>query len=161
MIFDEELPYWSEPHRLWVMRESPEWIVSVVPMLVNDRITLVRPEHFETGFTAGFCYDKSPGCYKAMVAAMTWQIGVRRYPEGLKKIAIDSRPIDPDFKPDEEQVLCWLCLRERGERSGLFANPRLCAGCGTTKDEGRIVPFDHTMRYAQGGYRLTLEEACP
>lgn len=152
MIFDGiDLPFWSEEDQAWVIRETEEWITAVMPMLVNDRIVLGRAEAWGRFFSAGFCFDKSEGAWKAMAAAFAWDPDARRYPDGMKKVAHDARVQPPGFQPDPKQVVCWLCLQDR--TSPPIMNPRHCAVCGSVTSEGRIMPYNAaTMLFAQGGY---------
>lgn len=71
-----------------VVRRSADWIVSVVPMLFNNRILLSRTDEYPTFWTAGWCYDKGPA---APLAAISWNPDIDREPAGYKKLAADSR----------------------------------------------------------------------
>lgn len=152
MIFEGvELPFWSEEDQLWVIRETGEWIVAVMPVLYNDRVVASRPQFWGRHFAAGFCYDKSAGCWEAMTAALQWDPDVRRYPEGMKKVAFDARHNPPGFRADLLQTMCWLCLGDRD--CPPFLRARHCAGCGACTTVGRTLPFNHaTMLFATGGY---------
>lgn len=153
MIFEGlDLPYWSEEEHLWAIRETREWVVCVQPMLLNDRVVLGRPQYWGRFFAAGFCYDPSDGCWRAMQAALEWDLNARRYPEGTKKIAYDARVNPTNFRADPMQMMCWLCLGDPASRQS-FLNTRHCAGCGSSTHEGRVLPFNHaTMLFATGGY---------
>lgn len=83
-------PYFDEKIGSLVVKENDDWIVSVTPMIVNDRIYLTNRHHdYPIGATAGFCYDKGGS---AMLAAMVWDFENDREPPGHKKVAFDSRP---------------------------------------------------------------------
>lgn len=71
-----------------VVNETDEWIVSVVPMLFNDRVMLTHRDEYPTFATAGWCYDRGPS---AMLAAKAWNPDVTREPLGYKKCAFDAR----------------------------------------------------------------------
>lgn len=152
MIFDGyTLPFWSAEDQMWVVDETEDWLLAVTPLMYNDRVVLGRPQHYQRFFAAGFCYDRSPGCVRALDAAMAWDLDARRYPEGMKKIAYDARHNPPDFRADPTQAVCWLCLTD-GSRPP-FLRDRHCAACGRCTSEGRLLPFNiATMPYATGGY---------
>ncbi len=86
----ENLPegYWDDRMKSTVVKVSDDWIVSVTPMIFNDRVILTSWEQYPHEYTAGFCYDKGPA---AVLAAMAWDPNVDHYPAGYKKIACDSR----------------------------------------------------------------------
>ena len=71
-----------------VVKITEHWVVAVVPMIYNDRITLSRHHEWRTGWSAGFCYDKGVA---AALAAMAWDPETEQYPLGYKKIAGDAR----------------------------------------------------------------------
>lgn len=82
-------PGWSSEAETMVVKVTDSWIVSVTPMIFNDRILLARREDWPgRGYTAGFCYDKGPA---AALAAAVWDPETERYPVGYKKIACDGR----------------------------------------------------------------------
>lgn len=83
-------PYFDPEIASTVVKESDEWIVSVTPMIFNDRIFLTHKTYdYPHGATAGFCYDKGGS---AMLAAMAWDFEHDHEPPGHKKVAFDSRP---------------------------------------------------------------------
>ncbi|MFS0885269.1 hypothetical protein [Aeromicrobium sp. 179-A 4D2 NHS] len=71
-----------------VVRRSSDWIVSVAPMLFNNRILLSRTDEYPLHWVAGWCYDKGPA---APLAAIAWNPDTDREPAGYKKVAADSR----------------------------------------------------------------------
>lgn len=71
-----------------VVRRSAEWIVSVAPMIFNNRILLSHVDDYPRLWTAGWCYDKGP---VAALAAIAWNPDTDREPAGYKKLAADSR----------------------------------------------------------------------
>jgi hypothetical protein len=147
--FEDDLPFWSEEDKAWIIRETSEWILSSVPMIYNDRVCLATPAQHGRTYTAGFCVPKGDG----ITSAMGWQIGVDRYPPNVIKVAYDRR-VEPDFKPHETQFLCKWC----GTEASFSASLRLCAVCGRRNDWGRWVPYDPTMRFPQGGYTVAIKE---
>jgi hypothetical protein len=83
-------PGWCEDIGSMVVKVTENWIVSVTPMIYNDRVLLSdRHGSWRLGWVAGFCYDKGGA---AALAAMAWDPETERYPVGYKKIAGDSRP---------------------------------------------------------------------
>ena len=81
-------PHWDERIQSMVFRETDDWIISVTPMIVNDRIMLTSRAGYPYSATAGWCYDKGG---PAMLAAMVWNPETEREPQGYKKAAFDSR----------------------------------------------------------------------
>lgn len=71
-----------------VIKETDEWIVSVTPMIFNDRVILTHRDQYPMTYTAGWCYDKGAA---AILAAMAWNPDEEFEPVGYKKIACDSR----------------------------------------------------------------------
>lgn len=71
-----------------VVKVTDDWIVSVTPMIFNDRICLTDRNEWPNTYTAGFCYDKGGA---AILAALAWDPDTEPYPDGFKKIARDSR----------------------------------------------------------------------
>lgn len=87
----EELPAlgWNNEVRSQVVKITENWIVMVTPMMFNDRICLASRDEWETGYSAGFCYDKGGA---AGLAALAWDPESERDPVGFKKRACDARP---------------------------------------------------------------------
>lgn len=85
---DKVEPYWDDAIKSTVVQENEEWIVSVTPMIFNDRIYLTHRSEYPRSATAGFCYDKGGA---AMLAAMAWDFENEREPAGHKKVAFDAR----------------------------------------------------------------------
>lgn len=81
-------PYFDEKIASLVIKESPEWIVSVTPMIFNDRVILTMRSEYPSGWTAGWCYDKGGA---AILAAMAWDPNTEHSPVGYKKVAGDLR----------------------------------------------------------------------
>lgn len=91
MSFDaegREYPYLDEPTQSKVVGHFGDWMVSVTPMLFNDRILLTHRDGYPMFVTAGFCYDKGGA---AMLAAYMWNPEQTDLPLGYKKIAYDAR----------------------------------------------------------------------
>jgi hypothetical protein len=87
-------PYWDQKIQSMIVKETDEWIVSITPMIFNDRVLLTHKERdYPYGWTAGWCYDKGGA---AMLAAMAWDPGVEREPLGYKKVAGDARHKEND-----------------------------------------------------------------
>lgn len=80
---------WDDQMQSLVVKETEHWIVSVTPMIYNDRVLLTSRDEYPYCYTAGFCYDKGP---VALMAAMVWDPETQHQPVGFKKIACDSRP---------------------------------------------------------------------
>ncbi len=86
---DTILPRWDPKIESMVVQEIGEWIVSVTPMIFNDRILLTHKERdYPYGCTAGWCYDKGGA---AVLAALAWNLETEHEPAGFKKMAFDSR----------------------------------------------------------------------
>jgi hypothetical protein len=82
-------PYWDPAIESMVIKKTENWIVSVTPMIFNDRICLThREKDYPYGYTAGFCYDKGPAAH---LAALVWDPETEFEPVGHKKVACDSR----------------------------------------------------------------------
>lgn len=81
---------WNAEIASQIVAVTEHWIVSVTPMIYNDRVVLSRLERDEwrTGYVAGFCYDKGGS---AILAALAWDPEVDREPVGYKKVAADAR----------------------------------------------------------------------
>lgn len=80
---------WGVEVQTHVVKVTENWIVSVTPMIYNDRICLTSHAEWPDGYTAGFCYDKGGS---AALAARVWDPETQREPVGYKKIACDARP---------------------------------------------------------------------
>jgi hypothetical protein len=78
-------PYWDKQIQSLVVKESDEWIVSVTPMLCNDRIVFTRRSSYPGCYDAGWCYDKGGA---AVLAAMVWDPDTQHEPVGYKKAAV-------------------------------------------------------------------------
>lgn len=113
-LFEAAAPFWlheeSEDGRIYgrtfVVSETEHWVMAVVPMGFNDRITIVRKEFWGRGWDAGFCYDKNGSAFveAALFNPERWQ-----RPRNFKKIAHDMRPCEPD----EKQLVCQFCAGDR------------------------------------------------
>lgn len=81
-------PHFDEEIQSTVVYISKEWIVSVTPMIFNDRIVLTSLQEYPRSYTAGWCYQKGGA---AMLAALMWDPGEEFEPKGFIKVACDSR----------------------------------------------------------------------
>jgi len=72
----------------YVVKRCEEWIVSVTPMIYNDRVILSMKADYPWGWTAGWCYDKGGA---AFLAALAWDPDTEDAPVGFKKLAGDAR----------------------------------------------------------------------
>jgi hypothetical protein len=79
---------WDPKLRSYVVRRTDEWIVSVTPMIVNDRVILTHVDEYPWSYTAGWCYDKGGA---AFLAARVYNPDTMREPISYKKVAGDSR----------------------------------------------------------------------
>ena len=92
-------PRWDDKMGSLVIREVGDWIVSVTPMLFNDRIYLTHRSEYPLSATAGWCYDQGGA---AILAAAVWDPLTEREPKGHKKVAFDLREtehLDPTPPP--------------------------------------------------------------
>lgn len=80
--------YFDEAMGSLVIQKTDEWIVSVTPMMFNDRVILTHKSEYPDFNTAGWCYDKG---IAAICAAAVWDIESEREPAGYKKCAYDGR----------------------------------------------------------------------
>ncbi len=81
---------WDEKTQSVVVKVTEHWIVSVAPMIFNDRVLLTSREEYPWTWTAGWCYDKGGA---AGLAAAVWDPETEREPIGYKKVAADARGI--------------------------------------------------------------------
>lgn len=91
MPFDpegREYPYFDQETLTLVVNHHGDWMVSVAPMIFNDRVMLTHRDAYPTFVTAGFCYDKGGA---APLAAAAWNPLQDFRPVGYKKIAHDAR----------------------------------------------------------------------
>lgn len=83
--FDEKL-------QSLVVRKTDEWIVSVTPMIFNDRVLLTSQHQYQDSEypspVGGWCYDKGGS---AVLAALAWNPDTEDRPVGFKKEAVNSR----------------------------------------------------------------------
>lgn len=79
---------WDDQMRSAIIKRTEHWIVSVTPMMFNDRVLLTSHEEYPWLWTAGFCYDKGGAAY---VAAAIWDPETELRPVGYKKVAADGR----------------------------------------------------------------------
>jgi hypothetical protein len=82
-------PYFDAQIGSLVIKESADWIVSVTPMIFNDRVLLTMRQDYPFTVTAGWCYDKGPA---AVLAAQAWDPDTEPTPAGFKKEAFNARP---------------------------------------------------------------------
>lgn len=81
-------PRWDDATQSLIVKESDEWIVSVVPMIFNDRILFSWRTEYPVCWSAAWCYDKGG---VAALAAAAWDPDTEHSPSGYKKVAADSR----------------------------------------------------------------------
>lgn len=81
---------WSDEAQTHVVKVTEDWIVSVTPMIFNDRICLTSHAEWPDEYTAGFCYDKGGSAH---LAALVWDPETQDRPVGFKKIACDARQL--------------------------------------------------------------------
>lgn len=79
-----------------LVKESDNWAVIVLPMLVNDRIILVRKPDVMT-YEYGWCYDKEPR--GAILAAAVWDPDREAEPVAFKKRIMSAITGKPRPKP--------------------------------------------------------------
>lgn len=79
---------WDDTARTNVVKVVGEWIVSVTPMIFNDRVLLTHVDEWPFCWTAGWCYDKGGAAH---LAAVAWDVETEREPKGYKKLAGDQR----------------------------------------------------------------------
>jgi hypothetical protein len=92
----EEMPYPYDEHiQSYLVKRQGDWLISVTPMIFNDRIVLTHAVDYPLGYSAGFCYDKGVG---AFIAATLWDLETEHQPAGFKKVACDSRPQPQESK---------------------------------------------------------------
>lgn len=108
-IFAQDPPFWVEREydREYVAQETERFVVAVLVMGFNDRIAVTPKEHYGTGWSAGFCYDKGG---EAFIRAMLWNPEEDQRPQGFKKIAFDARPLS---SVDPEQLVCQFCAADK------------------------------------------------
>lgn len=71
------------------VKEGDDWIVHVIPMIFNDRVTFsYRSDYSSSCYTAGWCFDKGGA---AALAAALWDPDTQHEPVGYKKVALDAR----------------------------------------------------------------------
>lgn len=86
--------YWDERLQSDVVRTDGPWIVSVTPMIYNDRIYLTHVSEYPNCAVAGYCYDKGGGAY---LAAAIWDPLTEDRPVGFKKIAFEDLAVKNDY----------------------------------------------------------------
>jgi hypothetical protein len=83
---------WDSRLGAYKVKEGRDWLVSVSPMIFNDRVLLTDRQEYETSrypcYLAGWCYDKGGA---AVIAALAWDPDTEHRPVGFKKEAFDSR----------------------------------------------------------------------
>lgn len=84
----EPEPRWDDKIQSLVVSETESWIVSVTPMIFNDRVLLTSKDEYPHTWTAGWCYDKGGA---ALLAAQAWDPETENEPVGFKKLAGDTR----------------------------------------------------------------------
>ena len=83
--------HWDDHLQSMVIKETENWIVSVTPMLFNDRVLLTQQSEYSSkypGYTSGWCYDKGGA---AVLAARVFDPDTEHEPVGYKKAAFDGR----------------------------------------------------------------------
>jgi hypothetical protein len=71
----------------YVCTKTDQFIVSVTPMLFNDRVILTSVEEYPRTYTRGWCYDKGAA---AWAAALVFDPDTQDAPVGFKKVAGDQ-----------------------------------------------------------------------
>jgi hypothetical protein len=71
-----------------IVKRTDEWVVSVIPMIFNDRITFSYAYEYPRTWTAAWCFDKGGA---AALAAAAWDPDTEHEPVGYKKVAFDAR----------------------------------------------------------------------
>lgn len=84
---------WDETMQSMVVKVTERFVVSVTPMIFNDRLLLTSRDEYPDTWTAGWCYDKGAAAY---LAALAWDPEVEREPVGFKKLAADLRHLSCD-----------------------------------------------------------------
>ena len=77
---------WDDAIESWIIRVTEHWIVSVTPMIFNDRIVLTHRNEYPWFVTAGWCYDKGGAAH---LAAAVWDPETQHEPVGYKKVAAE------------------------------------------------------------------------
>ena len=155
MIIDQTMPFWYAEQECWVVKETPDWIVAVVPMIFNDRICIANKQEFGRTWTAGWCYDQTTEANIAKAYAAEWDPATAQRPLGFKKIAFDSRGMSY-LDLDDWQYVCRWCqndlrLRERHPDAQESDFPTICAQCGVTRDNGAWYQgYATTLRHPKG-----------
>lgn len=72
----------------WLVKDTENWRVFVVPMIFNHRVLLSTHEEWKTGWSAGWCYGSKD---EAFLAAYVFDPENEMDPPGFKKLAADSR----------------------------------------------------------------------
>lgn len=85
---DPLLGVWDAQLKSYIVRRTEEWVVSVTPMIFNDRIVLTHVSEYPYAWTAGWCYDKGGA---AFLAAHVYDPDTMQEPVGYKKLAADRR----------------------------------------------------------------------
>lgn len=97
-------PEWDERLGGWIMKRDQVWIVSVSPMLYNDRVCLTHVEEYPWFYVGGWCYEPGAAAY---LAAAAWDPNEMHRPVGWKKEAAareDCRTFGP------VALMCKECL---------------------------------------------------
>lgn len=76
---------WDAKFGGWLIKETDDWFVMVMPMLFNDRVVIGTQDERIFGYSAGWCYDKGGA---ALLAAAAWDPVTQDEPAGYKKAAI-------------------------------------------------------------------------
>lgn len=79
---------WNNVANTNVVQVTGKWVVSVTPMIFNDRVLLTHVDEWPWTWTAGWCYDKGAAAH---LAAAAWDVETEREPKGYKKVAGDLR----------------------------------------------------------------------
>ena len=75
---------WDGHMRGWVIKETEDWYVAVVPMLFNHRIVFGPQVTRTTEYERGWCY---PSAVPAVIAALAWEPDTQDEPVGFVKRA--------------------------------------------------------------------------
>lgn len=81
-------PGWDPAIGSYIIKTEGPWIVSVTPMIFNDRIMLTHIDEYPHTASAGYCYEKGSA---AGLAAHAWSVLHQPCPVGYKKIAFGDQ----------------------------------------------------------------------
>lgn len=139
MIIDQAMPFWDDQvGQCWVINETEDWVICVVPQIFNDRICIADKTEYGRTWTAGWCYERAPGGAIAGSFASVWDPTQDWRPLGFKKIAFDMRD-DSHLDLDQWQYVCQWCQSEVGIKrfdAHDEHDQTICAQCGALRTNG-------------------------